>query len=767
MSRITKISRLRHLGIFRDFGWPADLATFGRYNLIYGWNASGKTTLSRVLRDLEMKRAPSNGQATLSIDDKEVQADSFPQLDIPIRVFNRDFINENVLQTGDRELPPIFVLGKQSAEQQKKLEELKTRLAGTRAGLDSSRRHVGALGRDLDKLCIARAAVIKDTLRSSGPNPYKNYDKSHFRKRAEKMASDGDSADWLLSDAQRESLLLQLRASPKPTLPLMGYRLPNLSALLDAAAGLLAETVPSRVIESLKQDPQLSEWVQRGLELHVGRNADRCLFCEQPLPADRLAGLRLHFSEEYEKIQRRLDGKIKEIERISEASASANPPNHAQLYEDLAEPYVEAESALRAALEKARAFLETLIRKLKEKKQLTFDVVPIDVAVPEADPTVADRVNDVIQEHNRACNEFQERAHRARQSLEAESVAGSLDEYRRLKDEIATSSKLVEGAEAESAKIQANVLQLEREIVGHRRPAEELNNDLRNYLGHGELRLEAKETGYVILRNGVPAKALSEGELTAIALLYFLKSLQDRAFEMTHGIVALDDPVSSLDANALYLAFSYTRERTKGAGQLFVFTHNFAFFRQTKNWFHHIRGQGKRDVNLRPARFYMLDTVSDHGQRTASIRALDPLLEKYESEYHYLFARVHEAATNAAPTTLEDNYLIPNIARRLLESFLAFRYPNAAGELSKKLDEVPFDEAKKCRILRFLHTYSHDDAIMEPEHDPSLLAETRATLLDVLGLIKSEDAKHYSAMEKLVVGSGEDTDEEPQAADST
>lgn len=33
------------------------------------------------------------------------------------------------------------------------------------------------------------------------------------------------------------------------------------------------------------------------------------------------------------------------------------------------------------------------------------------------------------------------------------------------------------------------------------------------------------------------------------------ESLQDRSFDLTHEVVVLDDPVSSLDANALYLAF--------------------------------------------------------------------------------------------------------------------------------------------------------------------------------------------------------------------
>ena len=97
------------------------------------------------------------------------------------------------------------------------------------------------------------------------------------------------------------------------------------------------------------------------------------------------------------------------------------------------------------------------------------------------------------------------------------------------------------------------ISRLEVEITEHRAPAEELNDDLHNYVGHKELQLEIKDNGYALTRNGVPASQLSEGEITAIAVLYFLKSLTDHRFDLANGAVVLDDPVSSLDANSLFL----------------------------------------------------------------------------------------------------------------------------------------------------------------------------------------------------------------------
>ena len=158
--------------------------------------------------------------------------------------------------------------------------------------------------------------------------------------------------------------------------------------------------------------------------------------------------------------------------------------------------------------------------------------------------------------------------------------------------------------------------------------------------------------------------------------MYFLKSLGDKSFSLKDGIVVIDDPVSSLDSNALFHAFGFMKDRTKDAGQLFILTHSHSFFKQVKNWFNHLPNQNKKDVNVRPGKFYMLTSNVTGGNRSSSISKLDSLLHEYESEYHYLFSLVYEAANSEEEAGLQQNYHLPNIARRLLESFLAFRQPS-------------------------------------------------------------------------------------------
>ena len=301
------------------------------------------------------------------------------------------------------------------------------------------------------------------------------------------------------------------------------------------------------------------------------------------------------------------------------------------------------------------------------------------------------------------------------------------------------------------AELEKKITDIEREIVEHRRPAEELNRELKAYLGHGELKLDVKDTGYALMRDGKPASDLSEGERTAIAFLYFLKSLEDKAFDQSQGIVMIDDPVSSLDANSLFSAFGYMKERTRESHQLFILTHNFAFFRQVKNWFHHLKGQNKKDIAQRPGRFYSLIASFCNGERSAMISLIDPLLEEFESEYHFLFKQVYEVTNSTVPVTeLAQYYGMPNVARRLIETFLAYRFPDCSGDLIKRFERVNFDAAKKTRILRLLNTYSHSGGISDPEHDPSILAETREVMKEILELIQKVDEDHYRGMVKLM-----------------
>ena len=751
MALIDRISKLKHPGVLHNFTWPDDLTTFGRYNLIYGWNGTGKTTISRLFHAIETRTPPTNYEAELSISGQLLPGSAFSQATLPVRVFNRDFVAANVTQLPGGDVPPILVLGEDSVGKQEQVDKLRTKLREAVAERNERRAQRTSDDKTLDSHCISAARVVKNTLRSTGHNPYNNFDKGQYQSRATQILDAPNPKVHCLDDELRKSLHLQMLETPKPQIPEIECNFPNLTDISANVKKLLETTVVSATIDSLKHNEPLSSWIHEGIGLHDSYGNMQCLFCDQALPQDRMGKLKAHFNAAYEQLLKDIDNQIEILAIAGKEVASTKLPHSSQFYDDLTNDYEHVLEQFTATQQKANEALSALSGALTEKKGLVFAASTLDRNMPHLSDDIIDDLNLFVRDHNSRCDDFQAQIVAARERLAADMIVSSLEEFQSLNEKARTSKAGATKASNKVAALEKEIAQLEQEMIEHRRPAAELNEDLRKYLGHAELKLEVKDTGYAITRNGEPAQALSEGEVTAVALLYFLKSLDDRRFDEPNGVVVLDDPVSSLDANSLFLAFGFIRERTQHAGQLFILTHNFTFFRNVKNWLHHMSGQGKRDVNSRPARFYMLEWqfTNGTGQRSSTLRWLDPLLEQYESEYHYLFARIFRESQNAQ-STLTENYVLPNMARRLLEGFLAFRTPQISGDLWNKLKHVEFDEVMKTRILRFVNTHSHSDGIGEPEHDPSLLAEARPVLEDLLTLIKTLDPDHYTAMEQLL-----------------
>ena len=756
--RIDRINSLRHCRVFRDFAWPTQLHDFGKYNLIYGWNGSGKTTLSQIFRDLERTLTPSNGTVILSVDNHELRGTDFPQASIPVRVFNRDFVNENVFPIDGGDVPSILILGKENVENQKRLDSLTLSLAAIEQLIQKAQQLMLSAESSLDDHCIARGGVVKDLLRRQGSNSYNNYDKRNYTRAAQNMVEGNAAGNHVLDETEKGSLDSQYRATPLPDIEAIDFSAPDFNLLREKTSRLLSQTVVSNSIQSLRDDTEVSEWIRSGLEIHQKKGASDCLFCEQTLPAERLYALEGHFSAAYESFIKTLDEATNEIDEFSKSLSSLDIPGPTQFYSYFASDYHNVRTEVDAYASQAKANLDLLSMELAKKKNRPFDAISMGVNVSLLDATTFETLDCLIRKHNKETENLTGKSTEAGRRLEMGLVAEQLEIFGRLTVRSKTYEAIVDSLNRRKEIIRKEIVTLQIEITEHQRPAEELNDDLHNYLGHEELHLIVKDNGYSLTRNGIAASQLSEGEITAIALLYFLKSLTDHRFDLLNGVVVLDDPVSSLDANSLFLAYGFIQERTKGVGQLFVFTHNFTFFRQVRNWFHHIKGQNRPNVQKRPSRFYMLNCRSDEQGRHSTIQQLDPLLERYESDYHYLFFRILESSTST-DQLLEANYSLPNMARRLLESFLAFRQPDISGELSQKMQNIDFDEAKKSQILRFVHTYSHNDTIAEPDHDASLLSEAPIVLISLLELIEKEDPRHFERMKALVSRGEEDEGE--------
>lgn len=750
---IERISKIKSHRIFRGFVWPQDLPDFKEKNLFYGWNGTGKSTLSNLFRLIEKKTPISEGEVEFVISGNKVDGAAFATAQgLPqVRVFNKDFIADNVF-TSHGSVAPIFFLGEENIEKQKQAEKL-------RGDLDQAERE----GRDkeaekrrsekiLDEFKKERAKSIKDLLSSSGGNNlYNNYDKRSYQVKCDELLklSDAEKKAKFLTESDLDAQKKKKESTPLDKLQILKFSYPDTQHLTEQVVALLKKTVVSVVIETLKNDQELAGWVKTGLAKHKKDHSSDCFFCGQTLPDGRIQELEEHFNDKYHAFIAEIERQATIVKSAIDSLQSCTLPNRLGLYDHLRIEFAAQCQEFSNEIDRIKEYLEILFSALKDKGQKPFQSIERSFELVTGDINVISDLNAIINRHNQETDDFQTAISAARTAIEESLVAQSLTEYQQKRNEFDVAAAALQSACDKSAALKNDIRKIEKDIEEHQKPADELNADICSYLGRNELTFEIQGSGYQISRNGTPAINLSEGEKTAIAFLYFLKALEDKSFSVKDGIVVIDDPVSSLDNNALFHAFGFMKDRTKDAGQLFILTHNHSFFRQVKNWFNHLPNQ-KKNVAVRPGRFYMLTSNVNGGARSASISKLDSLLHEYESEYHYLFSLVYEAANSEKEVGLQQNYHLPNIARRLLESFLAFRQPSKSGELRQQLDLIDFDVAKKTRILRFLHTHSHGGQISDPEHDPSILIETKQVLKDLLSLIQKDDVRHFDQMKELI-----------------
>ena len=469
---------------------------------------------------MELREAP-DGEVLISTDGSgNIRGDNFPNATIPIRVFNSDFVRDNVFSIEGKDIPPIIVLGTEDKEKRDRLGEKKATLEQAEMIRDADGGKRKSAEDALDTHCKTHGLIIKRTLEGPGENNnYGRYNKRKYRMKAEAMLGEWSAETDLQDNSVQDRMLALHRAAPKPKIPEPSYPRPDLTILRDKVAGVLARTVVSGTIQSLKDDPDRAEWVRKGRDLQA---AHECPFCEQQVPERRQLELERHFGAEHEHLMESLDELTAEIDDITESDLpKLAAPSRVMIHDHLFERYEAAKAALGAYRNQAKEYLDSLSEAIRRKKGQTFDAVQMDGVLPPPDGSPTNDLLVVIRQHNDACDNRARDVAKAGEWLERRYVAESMDEFRQLRDATESASAAAGRSEERVTILEEEVSILKREVSDHGRSANTFNAALRAYLGHGELQLDIRENGYVIMREGDADPLPSEGEKTAIALLYF------------------------------------------------------------------------------------------------------------------------------------------------------------------------------------------------------------------------------------------------------
>jgi wobble nucleotide-excising tRNase len=572
------------------------------------------------------------------------------------------------------------------------------------------------------------------------------------------------SAPVLLSDEKLDVQILALKQEMLPELAVVALSAIEIDGLatsltdfaknfLTTSRELSLATVESEIIARFSDNPDISEWVEQGFHIHKEHSSTKCEYCDNTISPERLSQLAKHYSDADRLLKARLDDLIAKLRSTNTSITQLSAHDSARFYRELSAPCETAVSNMEKAKTLLISQVTALGKLLQEKKSKTGDKITLNLSL-EVDGLVAalDEINKLVGAHNIKSKYFQTLQNAAVKEIKAHYLSTIFADVSARNLVIADLEKDLERRIAEIKEVKARITDARAKISSTHKACEQINDSLKTFLGRDELRF-APETkvvkdeagneteivsGYRIMRGTAPASYLSEGEKTAIAFVYFVVHLNDGQFQKATGIVVIDDPISSLDSNSLYQAFSFLKNAVADCSQVFVLTHNFDFLKLLLNW--------RRGARKKHTGFYMIRNHFVGAERRASIDEMDRELKDYESEYHYLFKRLKEMRAEQDGTLMRA-YLVPNIARKVWDTFLMFRVPDGQDNYSKmdQLKEAGFDALKLDAIYKFTNSQSH---ITGGGFDPSLVPETQKVLDELFEMMKLVSPEHFAILDK-------------------
>ncbi len=764
---IKNIQRLKQFGIFQNHT-NANAKDFGKYNLFYGWNGSGKSTLSGVFQCIENKATSSkfpSSEFTVSVDNgTAITQANVADSDLNVYTFNHDFIDENI--SWNSVVKSILLVDKEKIEEREKLEKLKQEQEVDSKAHGIEAEAIRKLDGAVSKFGTDSARHMKTSLQSidTTDSYYLNYDKRKFGKFIEDHLEESKSDDSLLDDQQIVELTNAAKPDQKSPITFNKHVVnqETFTKAKERLDDLLKTSVVSQTIQRLVDHGDIKSWVETGLDLHKRHDTNECEFCGNTITEERTKQLEAHFNDDYKAFQTRLESADGWL--TGQYVQPPTLPAASDFYDEFKNGYNEACTALEKAITDLNEEITVWHTVLKDKTanpletSLTVEVISESSVKAFNDAMTA--IGAAVDKHNHKSGNFKEETDKAKKQLELHYATtevksfGYHDKKKEVVDRTAANGTLKTTINTRNTEIRTLEDSLSNEGVG----ADQFNESLHKFLGRSELtlRFNPVKKGYEILRNDSEQVDgnLSEGEKTAIAFVYFITKLKENDNNIEDTIVVVDDPVSSFDSNHLFHAYSFLRSNCNKAKQLFVLTHNFTYFKLVRDWFDGVNRNRRRKEKDPNAFFYTIETSTDT-PRHSTVKDADDSLKNYNSEYHYIFSRLHSYKDNQT-LSRDDSFLTANLSRKLLESFFSFKFPKHRSDIAQLLNcglkgcEVT-DEITKEKIYRFINKYSHSDVIETNEDlSENLIGESQNVINDIFSWLQEVDEVHYQEMLEVV-----------------
>ena len=744
---------------------PFGQVGLGKKTVIYGHNGSGKSTLSLLLSSLD---SPTNGKITWVSSDRAAKPLLLGPAGLPdsllISVFNKEYVAQNLASFLDgADAAAIITLG-DAVGARKEEDEISVKMAK----LDKDRKSNLKV---LEGASAASLAIVRSVQTSIESN-LKRYDLSFTKNRYNEpmlrklLATSG--AGYPLDDKRIAAMDELGQPVPDAIIPQAGLDQYVWDKLGASTESLLREGVLSELLSSLVGEATLQQWVLEGMELHEGQHS--CGFCAGPITSERRVALSKHFDESRQLIQNNAKVLMSQCNdlRMTLTKWLEWFPDTQAIHSTLRENAAATGKDQQAIYVAAIAYLDEINGVLKKKhdEPERTDLPTLTLKAPNFSRCSSEVF---VNAHNELCASGDTRRNELTAIAFDNFVGSSAEAYRKA---AANEAQL----ESEKSRIAALARPLPALLATARAKqfsshamAAQINADLASVYGRKHLRIEVSENGkaYRCWRDTEPATNLSEGEKNTLALIYFLRHLQDESqkIDPKKRIVVIDDPSSSLDRESVYATHSWLLKQLNDYGQYVILTHDFELLRLLLGSLKNQVGKSRSKIgraskpgatqadhlaaadeqHFPAARFLEISAASlEGGSRSSTIEAIPDFIINHISEYHYFFDRVIRGIEN--PDEAENLFLLPNAARRMLESFSRFKRPDLPDFLPAM--EAMTQDGTFRDVYDFCNKHSHGEGreLSQPLDRHSV----KQQLERAVAFMVHVDADHVEKMEKAV-----------------
>jgi len=678
-----------------------------KINFIYGSNGSGKTTITKCV---------ASPTETCFSDCTLIWKNGIP---IKALVYNKDFREKNF---GKGKMDGVFTLGQATKEQieaitlmQKELEELKDK--GIKKKLA------------LEKL-TSEKQILEDEFRENvWTDIYKEYENDFkqafvgFQKKETFKTKILETYDGDMSDLKTYEELKEKAATIFGNMPTM---LPTIS-FIDFARLTEIEDNPiwkkkiigkaDVPIATLVQKLNINDWVNEGRN-YLREEDETCPFCQaKTIKGDFRQQLEAYFdetfttdtafvkslSEEYSRIAQNVNNIIAQIETLEKSNVNSKLSIEifAALSKTLASQFVLNREILSNKLKEPSRILEPI----SVKKQLESIKLSIDSA------------NAEIDKHNQiVANYSSERAQLINSVWKylAGKNKNQIDQFNKkhagLQRGLDALKKQHENLRNNYRIQDAKIKEANRDVTSVQPSVDEINRILKSFgfLNFQIVPSQTEKNQYQILREDgtVAESTLSEGEVTFITFLYFLqlaKGSTDEGSITEERILVIDDPISSLDSNVLFIISSLLKEIIKkvkadedSIKQLILLTHNVYFHKEVS----FVDGRTKQNSDT----YYWILRKNENTSIIENYEMNNPIQNSYE----LLWQELKNKNNNSGIT-------VQNIMRRIIENYFKILGKYGDDDLIKAFEAK--EDQEICRsLICWINDGSHcmpDDLFIE------------------------------------------------------